>query len=325
MISIIVPVYNVDKYLERCVKSLLGQSYSDCEIILVDDGSTDDSGLICDKFAESNKQIKVIHKENGGLSDARNRGIDEAQGEYLAFIDSDDFIHPQMMEILYYNLKKCDADISVCGFHWLKESEEPCTEIGENVLKVFHDAEIMGQLFKNKVETVIAWNKLYRKELFQELRYSKGRLHEDEYIIHHLLYKCKTIVYTGSKLYYYMQHEESITGKLSPKRVVDTIDAFEQRIEFLEEKGMLRERNEAIKAWLYGIDRIYENCGTERFEGYRQSQRWLREKMRQKLSYLHTIGFITSRERTVRFVWTVCPVCGMILKKMAIAWQKSKV
>ena len=122
LVSIIVPVYNVEKYLERCLDSLINQTLKDIEIILVDDGSTDDSGNICDKYAKKDKRIKVIHKENGGLSDARNIGLSIANGRYLQFVDSDDFIHKQMIEILYNTIINNNADISICDFDKVYEN-----------------------------------------------------------------------------------------------------------------------------------------------------------------------------------------------------------
>ncbi|MFR2551722.1 MAG: glycosyltransferase [Clostridioides difficile] len=124
-ISIIVPVYNVEKYLEKCVRSILAQTFTDFELILVDDGSLDSSGAMCDQFAEQDQRVKVIHKENGGLSDARNAGIELATGEYLGFVDSDDYIADDMYELLYTNIVKEDADLSICGIYDVYEGKEP--------------------------------------------------------------------------------------------------------------------------------------------------------------------------------------------------------
>ncbi|HEL7541574.1 TPA: glycosyltransferase, partial [Enterococcus faecalis] len=124
-ISIIVPVYNVEKYLEKCVRSILAQTFTDFELILVDDGSPDSSGAMCDQFAEQDERVKVIHKENGGLSDARNAGIEIATGEYLGFVDSDDYIADDMYELLYTNIVKEDADLSICGIYDVYEGKEP--------------------------------------------------------------------------------------------------------------------------------------------------------------------------------------------------------
>ncbi|HDT8053597.1 TPA: glycosyltransferase, partial [Enterococcus faecalis] len=124
-ISIIVPVYNVEKYLEKCVRSILAQTFTDFELILVDDGSPDSSGAMCDQFAEQDQRVKVIHKENGGLSDARNAGIEIATGEYLGFVDSDDYIADDMYELLYTNIVKEDADLSICGIYDVYEGKEP--------------------------------------------------------------------------------------------------------------------------------------------------------------------------------------------------------
>lgn len=128
-ISIIVPVYNVEKYLEKCVRSILAQTFTDFELILVDDGSPDSSGAMCDQFAEQDQRVKVIHKENGGLSDARNAGIEIATGEYLGFVDSDDYIADDMYELLYTNIVKEDADLSICGIYDVYEGKEPIVKV----------------------------------------------------------------------------------------------------------------------------------------------------------------------------------------------------
>ena len=128
-ISIIVPVYNVEKYLEKCVRSILAQTFTDFELILVDDGSPDSSGAMCDQFAEQDQRVKVIHKENGGLSDARNAGIEIATGEYLGFVDSDDYIADDMYELLYTNIVKEDADLSICGIYDVYEERANCKSL----------------------------------------------------------------------------------------------------------------------------------------------------------------------------------------------------
>ena len=155
LLSIIVPVYNVEKYIERCIKSILNQSFTNFELILVDDGSPDNCGKICDEYKKKDSRIKVIHKKNGGLSDARNAGIERAKGEYIAFVDSDDFINKYMYEILYKNAKKWDADISICNFKMVCENDR----IDEDISVICEDAKVYG---RNE-----ALNKLYSNENLQ--------------------------------------------------------------------------------------------------------------------------------------------------------------
>ncbi len=211
LISIIVPVYNVEKYLERCILSIINQSYSNIEIIIVNDGSTDGSEDIINKYKKEDSRIKSIYQENGGLSSARNTGIDCCNGEYIMFVDSDDYIHANMTKTLYTNMIENDADISVCDFYW-DYDDKIIQETNTNECHFYTGDEVIFQLRDNNLITVVAWNKLYKKELWDDLRYPNGRIHEDEYVIHKLLEKCKGIVYTNDKLYYYIKRGESISS-----------------------------------------------------------------------------------------------------------------
>lgn len=235
-ISVIVPVYNVEKYLKKCISSLINQTYHNLEIILVDDGSSDNSGTICDDFSFMDDRVQVIHKENGGLSDARNAGIECAGGAYILFVDSDDFIHPQMVEILYRNLKEKEADISVCCFQEIYEDERKIDfeEIAEENIEVYEDMAVMEQLVYKNLITVVAWNKLYKCDLWKDLRYPRGYIHEDEFVIHELLHMARKTVYTDAKLYYYLQRADSITGKIKLKNIQDVMEAYEHRLRFLK-------------------------------------------------------------------------------------------
>lgn len=235
-ISIIVPIYNVEKYLKKCVSSLINQTYHNLEIILVDDGTPDNSGTICDEFCLTDERVRVIHKENGGLSDARNAGIECASGTYILFVDSDDFIHPQMVEVLYRNLKEKGADISICCFEEVQEEESTpdFEEITEENIEVFEGMAIMEQLIYKNLVTVVAWNKLYKRDLWNDLRYPRGYIHEDEFVIHELLHMAKKTVYTDAKLYYYLQRVNSITGQVKLKNVQDSLEAYERRMIFLK-------------------------------------------------------------------------------------------
>ena len=236
-INVIVPIYKVEPYLRRCIDSLLAQTYKDFQIILVDDGSPDKCGQICDEYAEKHNNIRVIHKENGGLSSARNAGIDlslaESNSEWLTFVDSDDYLHPRYLEILYSTAKENDVKISACAYRvtdGTKTSDETLTD--EAVLR---DPEAFW--CRTRGYAVVAVCKLYKKELFDSTRYPLGKLHEDEFTTHKLLFSCEKIAYNPSKLYSYYQNNEGITKSTwSPKRL-DGIEAIESQIEFFKEKG----------------------------------------------------------------------------------------
>ena len=242
LLSIIVPVYNVEKYIERCIKSILNQSFTNFELILVDDGSPDNCGKICDEYKKKDSRIKVIHKKNGGLSDARNVGIERAKGEYIAFVDSDDFINKYMYEILYKNAKKWDADISICNFKMVCENDR----IDEDISVICEDAKVYGRnealnkLYSNEnLQFIVAWNKIYKKELFLNIRYDYGKCHEDEFIIHKLIYNANKIAYCPSEMYYYLQRNNSIMNLEFSIHRLDIIEALDKRMEFFRENNLL--------------------------------------------------------------------------------------
>lgn len=233
LITIIVPIYKVEGYLQRCINSILKQTYSNLEIILVDDGSPDNCGKICDEYAIQDERIKVIHKENGGLSDARNAGIDIANGDYITFVDSDDWIHTQYIEKLYSLLVKTNSDISICNFTKTNTENVQIDNCKEDVLE-FTNLEALEQFYdKFSVQIVVAWGKLYKKCLFKNIRFPIGRIHEDEFTTYKLLYKANKIALTTNPLLYYWQREDSIMGSgYNIKHRLDAIDALAERAEF---------------------------------------------------------------------------------------------
>lgn len=179
LISVIVPVYNVEKYLEKCVQSIINQTYENLEIILVDDGATDNSGKICDEFAKKDSRIKVIHKENGGLSDARNFGLDIATGKYISFIDSDDFVNKRLFEILHKEIIKNDYDIAFCDYFKFFENDNVDEEISNSYKILEHTKYSILNLYYDighkHEKAVVAWGKLYKSKFFKDIRYPKGK------------------------------------------------------------------------------------------------------------------------------------------------------
>lgn len=265
-ISIIVPVYDVEKYLENCIESILNQTFKDFELILVDDGSTDNSGKICDIYEKKDSRIKVIHKNNGGLSSARNAGLDIACGKYVGFIDSDDSIHPRMYEILYDLIKKYESDISCCNY---KKIYDIFKDEYENVnsLEVIEmsNIEAIKNLYDKEigVKLVIACNKLYRKNLFDNIRYKVGRVHEDEFMAHRILYNCKKITYVDNELYYYLQREGSIMSQISYKRKVDTLLSKSDRMRFCNKVGLTSMSDNICKTYEFEFFNLYKQLLNE--------------------------------------------------------------
>ena len=187
-ISVIVPVYNVEQYLERCVDSIINQTYTNLEIILVNDGSTDNSGKLCDELAKKDERIRVIHKENGGLSDARNRGIDEAESDLVGFIDSDDYIDSDMYEVLLKNLNNTDADLSMCALYDVYNNT-PEAQVANKETWELSSEQAIKMVMEAKILSVTAVNKLYRKSLFSDLKFEVGKIAEDAFIMVKLLLK----------------------------------------------------------------------------------------------------------------------------------------
>ena len=256
VISVIIPIYNTKTALPRCIESVINQTYKDIEIILVDDGSTDGSSEICDSYAEKFENIRVIHKENGGLSSARNEGIEVAKGRFLAFVDSDDYVHKDFLKALYSNLIEYDAHISECEYLCVDDKSTALDNSTRDV-KIFDGTEaIKGFLNNNSVESV-ACNKLYKKEIFDDIRYPYGRIHEDEFVIHHVLFKCKRLVHTTEYLYYYCRHSNSIIGRKYDEKRFDYFDALLDRIDFLENVGMHEEADSQRHLFERSYIRIY--------------------------------------------------------------------
>ncbi len=237
IISVIIPAYNVEEYLERTLKSVREQSYRDLEIIIVDDGSTDSTGRIADRAAEEDKRIRVIHQENGGVSKARNTGLDAVTGDLIAFVDSDDHCRENMLEILYADMEETGAELVVCA-----HEEGPETFSGKisekTELKEYMDTEKFMMLFnEHKDESVVLWGKLYKRELFEGLRFPEGKIHEDEYLAHYILERSGLVTYDPRAMYYYYKRPVSITTDHFSKKRLDCIPALTDRISFFEKQG----------------------------------------------------------------------------------------
>lgn len=297
LISVIVPVYKVEDYLKRCIDSILRQTYGNLEIILVDDGSPDGCCKICDEYAERDKRVKVIHKENGGLSDARNAGIDIAQGSYVAFIDSDDWVHDKYIEKLYQLLKKTAADISVCNYMETSREDIPQNNINGKIYE-FSNVEALEQLTnKLYLQMVVAWGKLYKKDLFNEIRFPEGKIHEDEFTSYRVIYKARKVVFTTERLIYYWQRPDSIMGSgFNVKHHLDVIQAYKERAEFFNDVGLKCLGDKTYKGLFYIYKDVMEKQAAlnetddkqEIIEGFKS----LRSKLREgKHNFKFKVGY----------------------------------
>ena len=235
-ISVIVPVYKVENYIHKCVDSILSQSFQNFDLVLVDDGSPDNCPKICDDYAEKDSRIVVIHKQNGGLSDARNAGIDWAMehssSQWLAFVDSDDWLHPDYLKNLHDTAIKENADLVICDFVRVNEQGEEKIEEHAFPNLVSEDKQELFELLFSNWRIVPAWNKLYHKHIFSELRFAFGKIHEDEFAIHNVLWNCRKATMISDGLYYYRARENSIMKTETPKSRLDGLQALVERYEF---------------------------------------------------------------------------------------------
>lgn len=232
MISVIIPVYNVEKYIKECLDSVINQSYKDLEIILVDDGSTDRSGIICDEYAFKDNRIKVIHKENGGLSSARNIGMKIATGEFFTFIDSDDYIATSMIEELYNALIDTSADLSICNISRKSYFEK---NIVKNIIVHKKEKTLMLLLKEKQIQTS-ACAKLYKKCLFDDIYYPDGKLYEDFGTTYKLIHRAQRIAHINTPMYYYRFNEVSITKSRFTNKHLDYFDISEELCFFIEKE-----------------------------------------------------------------------------------------
>lgn len=254
LISVIVPVYNVEMYLDACVTSIVQQTYRNLEIILVDDGSTDRSGELCERWMLSDSRIHVIHQANCGLSAARNAGLDAANGALIAFVDSDDLLDLKCYENLYRCMTQFDVPVVQCDYltfegDWnTPKSRQQPEHTLINRERIFEGIE---------VNFVVAWNKLYRRELFRTLRYPVGRCHEDEFVAHHLLWEAEDVAWLHEVLYFYRRRAGSITMGSITLRTLDGLDAIRDRIEFCMSLNRFDLVSYSLDTLLAATERLY--------------------------------------------------------------------
>ncbi len=265
-ISIIIPVFNIEKVILRCVESVAKQTYRNIEIILVDDGSLDSSGKKCDEIAKKYNNIKVIHKLNGGLSDARNKGIDAAKGKYIFFLDGDDWIDRNTIEKLYNLIKEYDAEIAMTTGCPFRESKEDDNE-KEDKIEILKEREILIKLILNKNRWE-AWGKLFKSSLFLNRRFKRGILYEDLQLIPKILYDVKTVVVNDNGMYHYYLRETSIMRKSPVTKYI--VELAEENIDYFsndeEVKNLFIEAHFKHLCYWYLNQIIYNGKDNEEFE-----------------------------------------------------------
>lgn len=233
LISVIIPIYKVELYLNRCIQSIVDQTYSNLEIILVDDGSPDKCPVICDEWEKKDHRIKVLHKENGGLSDARNEGMQIMTGDYVSFIDSDDWISCDMYEKMLNKIKQQKADICECQFQ--KTSGNIKNDIQQQIdnVNVLNKKEALKAVVEEKINPVV-WNKIYRRDIVEGLFFEKGKCNEDEFWTYKAVDRAEKIIQIEDVCYYYFYREDSIINETYKIQRLDALDARYQRMKYLK-------------------------------------------------------------------------------------------
>lgn len=230
-ISVVVPVYKVELYLRRCVDSILCQTYPDFELILVDDGSPDQCGKICDEYSRIDRRVHVIHRKNGGLSAARNTGIDWAfmnsDSKWISFVDSDDWVHPMYLEALYNAVTHENVYVSICGS--IKTSGAPLPDVDSVTESIWALERVYSE---RTINETVAWGKLYKKECFKDIRYPEGKLHEDEFVTYKILFQYQNVAVVDQPLYAYFQNEDGIMHQSWNLRRMAAFDALEEQVDF---------------------------------------------------------------------------------------------
>lgn len=307
MISVIIPVYNVKDFLCECVDSIINQSYTDLEIILVDDGSTDGCSEICDSYAEKDNRIKVIHQKNQGLSAARNTGLEHMRGDYLTFVDSDDYLMPSAVERMYTLAKSYEADMVACPFFQLMDDGSfiPfATHARINGTEVFEGADKMASYIRLNKQTNAVWGKLYAKELFQELRFPVGKIVEDVFVTYQVIHNSKRLVIDKDLQYVYRIRSGSIMTSPSSIKKYDVLEGRSLEANFISEYypelarfAISRLCNEAVL--------LVFRTATDNFS-YPEGDKYLRSILRKNLKVYLKSKHV--RKRKIVAVLTVCNI-----------------
>ncbi len=282
-ISVIVPIYNVEAYLDKCIRSIIDQSYKNLEIILVDDGSPDNCPHICDSWALQDQRIKVVHKENSGLSDARNAGLDIASGELIAFVDSDDWIKPEMFQRMMDAINEENADICACNIISVYPDREVKWGGKSNIVG---DSETMlDLLYSDSRFPTSSCNKMYRKFLWNNIRFPVGKLCEDAFTTYLLIDKADRIVQITDALYYYRIRSESIMTASFSNRSMDEEEAWRKNYEFIKVNypGLYRK---AYTFYLQSVNVLIHRIGQQQRSEFNKEYEYLKRIIRNNLFYI---------------------------------------
>lgn len=314
LVSVIVPIYKVEKYLNNCIESIIKQTYKNMQIILIDDGSPDNCGKICDEYKLKDARIEVIHKKNGGLSDARNCGIDMARGKYIVFIDSDDYIDKYYIEKLYMAIKKEGVKLAQCNILRVDDEKNILKKIGYEQNEIKSGKEIIKEQYGvHVIENTVVWNKMYEIELFKDIRFPIGKIHEDEFTTYKILYNLEKVAIINDYLYFYRENENSIMKQNFSIKKLDRIDAYKEKMIFFKTK----EKDIFIKTLIRYIEEIKSD--------YINAKKYIPDfnKLKKSLlnEYRHTYNLLTlQKEISIKyklkmFVFYISPKLHLFLKK----------
>ena len=305
LITIVIPVYNVEKYLQRCIDSILVQSFKDFEVILVNDGSTDNSGSICDEYKKRDMRIRVIHQKNSGAPVARNCALDEAKGDYIYFADSDDYIHPQMLELLYDTIVKTGADVSACHYETVGEGNISFESISEYSYDVITNFDVLAMMvrFSEMTFSQVLWNKLFKKEVIGSIRMNTEYVIDDFDFVSRVLFGCREIAVVDKKLYYYYQNSTGImhNSHFNPKKILALQAWYDMGInhkklgnESLYKQCMIRS---------LGVLRAAVSACCDGTVNDRKWTLYLRQQIKEKRSEYFLVGGFANKLELMCFYW----------------------
>lgn len=320
LISVIVPIFNVEKYIGRCLESLIGQTYQNIEVICIDDGSTDSSGVIADEYSKKDDRIKVYHQEYYGVSDARNKGLEKAKGEYIVFLDSDDEADKDYVLKLYNILKDNDLDISQCSLIRVRDGKQVNRlEVKEGV-RIFDGLQMQWKIFeRNRYFTMCLCGKLFKRQLFEGLSFPVGRINEDESLIYLLMYRSKRVGVIDDYLYYYHYNSQSITEKKYNIHRLDSFYMLEEKFAFYREKGLIDLANKTANEYFSQMSVVFVN-------GKREASDYKAIKKKAKEFYNKDRKEILEKSKLTKTRWifmklsyisfSFVPLYGKILRKI---------
>ena len=316
LISVIVPVYKVEPYLDKCVRSIVEQTYQNLEIILVDDGSPDNCPAMCDAWAEKDSRIKVIHKENGGLSDARNAGLAIATGDYIAFVDSDDWIEPNFIQELYDTMERTGAEIAECGTTYVDEAGNVLRQRSVAPIAYMDKLETLRRLVLEDGIYQTVWNKLYRRESIDGILFEKGKHHEDDFWTYQIFDRIEKLAVVERPMYYYLQRSGSIIGTGYTIKRLDGLEARFLRMLYLQKYPELAAltRQNLILDCMWHYQSVKTHLGG-------QEQATALAEIRKTMKNCPAVPLRQLTGKTTHKVWY------LLFKTMPelIAWMRSKI